>query len=272
MTASRAPKILTRYGPTPNITSARPGRAPGAARRNPAIELRDGSGFSVHLSYGTRARIEDEIGDARRRFGEFVETGGWLYAQRPPVVDAYICHASGPGRESRHEPTSTRISSPRTVEAEFSDDLVRAELCRVGCWHAHGWPDPQPSDTDLRTWAKARSDFGLDRWAQLSNAREQLELCGGQSGQVICCSRPPDIGIAPDGAQARARSVHQHEVEHAISKGEAPGCRHPQDGGRHLQSRQRLAKQSDAPRPDIAGGQEPTNPDPGRESHCLPTR
>src|SRR4249920_1227787 len=167
MTASRAPKILTRYGPTPNITSARPGRAPGAARRNPAIELRDGSGFSVHLSYGTRARIEDEIGDARRRFGEFVETGGWLYAQRPPVVDAYICRASGPGRESRHEPTSTRISSPRTVEAEFSDDLVRAELCRVGCWHAHGWPDPQPSDTDLRTWAKARSDFGLDRFVGL---------------------------------------------------------------------------------------------------------
>jgi hypothetical protein len=101
-------------------------RAPSAEL---AVEFRDvAPTYEVDLAYSVRPAIEEEIGDVLRHCGN-VETGGFLFGHKPPRPDsASVCHASGPGRNSRHSRSGLKLSSLRTVESEFSDVVARAGL------------------------------------------------------------------------------------------------------------------------------------------------
>jgi hypothetical protein len=138
-----------------------------------AVKLRNVAPiFEVDLGYSVRLAIEEEISAVVERIGN-VETGGFLFGhQRPRSEFASACHASGPGKSSRHSRSGLKLASLRTVESEFSEVVARAGLRPVGDWHSHpaspgAPPDPRPSPDDLRGWARQREALGVSRYVGL---------------------------------------------------------------------------------------------------------
>jgi proteasome lid subunit RPN8/RPN11 len=112
--------------------------------------------FTIRLPSSVQTAIEQEVVGAIWRFDRRdVESGGWLFALYGADDDEVrIAYASGPGAGSKHLAGQLTLTRPQEIRAAFPDYLRRSQLVLVGDWHSHPAPDPEPSDADVKAWAK----------------------------------------------------------------------------------------------------------------------
>jgi proteasome lid subunit RPN8/RPN11 len=117
--------------------------------------------FELRITHGARSAITDVLCAVA---GHNLETGGYLYGDRPRYHGVEVVRASDPGPDSRLRANGVQLSDPERVEAEFGEFGQRAlanGMRVIGDFHTHPAGSTEPSDNDRKAWARALTDHHL---------------------------------------------------------------------------------------------------------------
>jgi proteasome lid subunit RPN8/RPN11 len=156
--------------PTSSIARSTATHAPATAKA-PVFLPQLPASYEASIGWEAQRAISDECRRMARvcRGFDLRESGGWLLAN--PSALAAIVHATFPGHDAEHKPSSMRLGGERleTVRSEWP------HLAVVGSWHLHPNGDATPSRADREAWASWRELDGVPYHVGLIVTRGRYE-------------------------------------------------------------------------------------------------